>query len=208
MAIQQINLYLPELRPSRDWLSLNTLLVSVAGTVLLFIISYIYGNWASTRLREQVAVVEQQVSVARNQLAQTRTKARPLHNASLDTQAAYLEAAIRGREQVGQIISGQSLGNSGGFTAAFNALALHSSPSVALGHIRLTRGGAYLQLAGATNSPEDVTIYLQHLRDDPAFGSTRFGLLSIGDSKQIRGAHRFSLGFESVYDDATDGAEQ
>ncbi|WP_018277602.1 MSHA biogenesis protein MshI [Teredinibacter turnerae] len=208
MAIQEVNLYLPELRPSRDWLSLNTVLLSVAGAVLLFIISYIYGNWASTRLREQVAVVEQQVSVARNQLEQTRTKARPLHNASLDTQAAYLEAAIRGREQVGQIISGQSLGNSGGFTAAFNALALHSSSSVALEHIRLTRGGGYLQLAGTTNSPEDVTVYLQQLRDAPAFSGTRFGLLSIGNNKQIQGAHRFSLGFDSVYADANDEAEQ
>lgn len=208
MAIQQVNLYLPELRPSRDWLSLNTVLLCVAGAVLLFIISYIYGNWASTRLREQVAVVEQQVSVARNQLEQTRTKARPLHNASLDTQAAYLEAAIRGREQVGQIISGQSLGNSGGFTAAFNALALHSSSSVALEHIRLTQGGGYLQLAGATNSPEDVTVYLQQLRDAPAFSGTRFGLLSIGNNKQIQSAHRFSLGFDSVYADANDEAEQ
>lgn len=199
MVIQQINLYLPELRPSRDWLTLNMLVACVLGIMAVFMASALYGTVKIAEQEKQVALVENQLATARLQLETTRGRAQFFKHNNLEGQIAYLKAAIEGRQQVGKIIAGQNLGNSKGFSQAFQALAAHSTEGFALDRIRLTQGGQQVELKGKVMKAEDVAVYLGQLRDDSAFVGSAFGLFSLAKKPDQAQSLAFHLGFESVY---------
>lgn len=208
MAIQQVNLYLPELRPSKEWLTLSTLAICLTGMLLIFLVSSVASHFAVSNLEEQVESVESQLINAQVQVKSIRGKLQPLKTNNLQLQVAYLKAAIQGREQVGKIIAGQNLGNADGFSDYLQALAELSSGEFSLEKIRLSDGGQFLELKGQTRSPAAIAEYLQHLYDSPAFSATQFGLLSVANNEAPRGIHYFSVGFESIYEQLSSGARQ
>lgn len=198
MALQQINLYLPELRPKQEWLTARTVAVSAGGLLCLLVIFYFLGVYQLQQMEQQVISLENQLVVVTNQLDSFKKKATPFQNNQVDTQLDYLRAALRGREQVGRIIEWQNLGNSEGFSLSLNTIARESSTSIALEKIALTRGGKLLELAGKIRQPEDIASYIQRLQTSPGFSGTQLGLLSVAADKNTH-MHIFTLGFDPVY---------
>lgn len=201
MALQQINLYLPELRPKQEWLTVRTVATSASGLLLLLVVFYFLGAYQLERLEQQVIGLENQLVVVTSQLESFRKKATPFQNNQVDTQLDYLRAALKGREQVGRIIEWQNLGNSEGFSASMNTIARESSASISIEKIALTRGGKFLELAGKIKQPEDVATYIQRLQTSSDFSGAQFGLLSVAADKKTR-MHIFTLGFDPVYQSA------
>lgn len=197
--MQQINLYLPELRPRREWLTFNFLALVVTGLVAFYGLLYLLGQHNHKSFAAQVAMLENRRQAAEHELQVVQAKAQPLQGNQLDQQLVYLRAALRSRQQVGEIIEGQNLGNSEGFVQAMTALAELSIETISVERIALTGGGDYLQLSGKTRKPEDVATYIAALQADERLLLTRFGLLSVAQLPQQRDLHSFSLGFDSVY---------
>ncbi|WP_045860574.1 hypothetical protein [Teredinibacter purpureus] len=198
MAIQQVNLYLSELKPAKEWLTANSLMFSVVGVIGIYIAFYFIAIANLETLEQQVIVLENQQIVAKQQLDIFTKKTPSFKNNKIDVRLKYLRAALEGREQVGEIIEGQNLGNSEGFAHAMRALARQSMKSISLKKISLSDGGQYLQVMGETLKAEDVATYIQKLQFEPSFTGTHFGLLSVAEKKGST-AHAFTLGFEPVY---------
>ena len=68
MAIQQVNLYLSELKPAKEWLTANSLMFSVVGVIGIYIAFYFIAIANLETLEQQVIVLENQQIVAKQQL--------------------------------------------------------------------------------------------------------------------------------------------
>ncbi|SMF34554.1 hypothetical protein SAMN02745866_02184 [Alteromonadaceae bacterium Bs31] len=198
MNLQQVNLYLPEYRPKKEWISANSLALLVVCTVLMFSLFYVLSLQSISRLEQQVAELENQQLVAGKEVEKLKARAKPFRNNQLAGELRLLRAALKSRMQVEQIIENQNLGNSDGFANSLEALARQSFKSISLHRIKFTDGGRFLQVKGGTKQPEDIAQYIQLLQQEPSFEFTRFGLLSLGKLEK-QGVHTFNLGFDSVY---------
>ncbi|WP_075185704.1 hypothetical protein [Teredinibacter haidensis] len=198
MSLQQVNLYLPELRPKKEWLTTNSLFFSVVGIIAIYVAFYFIAVANLDVLEQQVVELENQQLATKKQLEKFKAKANPFQSNQLEPQLEYLRAALKGREHVGEIITWQNLGNADGFVNPLKALARQSMPSISLEKISLSRGGQHLQLRGQTQAPEDIATYIQILQQEPSLVNTSFGLLSVAAQKNSQ-HHLFTLGFSPVY---------
>ncbi len=199
MSLQQVNLYLPEYRPKKEWLSVSSLALLTVCTVVMFTAFHLLSAHNLRTLQQQVNELEDRQLLAEKQVEKLKARAKPFRNNQLDSELRLLRAALKSRQQVEQIIENQNLGNSEGFSAAMEGMARQSLGSIALQRILLSEGGKFLQMSGVTQQPETVATYIQKLQQEASFKYTRFGLFSVGKLTS-KSAHSFSLGFESVYD--------
>jgi len=199
MSIQSVNLYLPELRPSKEWLTANTVAISLLGFVLIILGASALMSHNLKDYQHQVAVLEDQQAQIESRLEEFR--ARPTNNGTLqlDRKLTKLRSAILAREQIGQIIQGQNLGNEEGFSGVMNAFARQYIDSISLEHIRVSRGGAYIELKGATRLPRDIPRYLQNLQSEKSISDAQFGLLSVMKNPKNSREHVFAFGFDSLF---------
>ena len=206
--MQQINLYLPELRPQHNWLNAKAAGLITAAFVVLMLVIQLISSWQAHSLesraeQQQVALAELQARVDKLQPANVAAT-----DQALEKTIADLEAAIAVREKVGRIISGQNMGNAKGFHASLQSLAREASADLALEHFTLSRGGNYVEMQGKARSAEAVPLYLQRLKSAAAFGQTRFGLLSVSSEQSDGRNLDFALGYDNVYKPAAVGTKQ
>ena len=58
VATQQINLYLPELRPNREWLTAARLVTSVAAVIVVMTLISSWNYWERSSLQQELAVAQ------------------------------------------------------------------------------------------------------------------------------------------------------
>ena len=208
MTVQQINLYLPELRPKKQWITVNTLLASTVGLVVMLTLIHFYNLRSLRSFDANVITIENQQVVAKQRVEKMKKLPLPSNRNALDNRIEELQRAIKAREIVGFIIEDQNLGNAEGFAAAMDGLARQSINSVALSRIRLSSGGSVVELAGEMRKPEDIPLYLQRIQTEKSFYQSRFGLLSVAEVKEKKNVHQFSLGFDSLFDDSQGGKKK
>ncbi len=204
MTMQRVNLYLPELRTKKEWLTANTIALSVVGFCLLMVVAVVFTKQGLKDYEEKVAVLENQKRGAETRVNRIKNMSRSSNSYQLDRRLSHLKRSVVAREQIGQIIQGQNLGNEAGFAMSMNQFAKHSSRSISLDHIRISRGGNFVEMEGVAKVIEDVPLYIQLLRQEESFTDVQFGLLSIAKNNKRRGQHKFALGFDSVYRLASD----
>ncbi|MFT5082906.1 MAG: hypothetical protein ACI9Y1_000942 [Lentisphaeria bacterium] len=198
MTMQRVNLYRPELRPKKEWITANTLVAVVLGFVLIISASVYLQNRNLVNYEKQVAFLEAQKLATQNRIDFIRAEVSPKNSKDIDANIEKLQRTIKAREQVSQIIQGQNLGNEAGFSESMNALARQSLASVSLARFRISRGGSYVEIEGETRTPGDVPKYVQYLLREPSFVGVQFGLLSMAEGVN-NSRHKFSIGFDSVY---------
>lgn len=203
--MQQVNLYLPGLRPKNEWLTANTIVFSAIGlTVMLALIQIITAS-SLKNFESNVVVIENQQVASAARVEKQKSSPLSSNRIVLEQRIDQLRVAIKSREFVGVIIEDQNLGNSEGFAAAMTGLARQSSDSIALSHIRFSAGGSAVELAGEIKKPEDIPLYLQRIQTEKSFFHSRFGLLSVAQEKNSHTGHKFSLGFESLFERTATG---
>lgn len=198
-TMQRVNLYRPELRPKKEWLTAQSIALSTVGFTLLLALSVILINKGITDLERYVATMEKQKVDTEARVARIKNMPRAGNVFQIDRRLKQLKRAVLAREQIGQIIQGQNLGNEAGFSGAMNSLARNAFDTISLEHIRISRGGSFVEMKGVTRSAEDVPLYLARLKKEDSFMGAQFGLLSVGENNTRRSAHVFSLGLDSVY---------
>lgn len=196
--MQQVNLYLPEFQPNREPLRSIQMLWGLGLFILLLAgVSILSGNANRDRalalehsrielqqLQEKVAQLEQQ---------------RPRNNlAELDTQIMQLTQELDRRGQIFNIIANKDLGNNTGFSSHLHALGRQSLDTVSLSVFSLQQGGNYAEFAGKTRAADQIPLYIQRLRSEPAFTQAAFGVLNIQPVEDNQGLFDFSLAKQAV----------
>lgn len=196
--MQQVNLYLPEFQPNREPLRSIQMLWGLGLFILLLAgVSILSGNANRDRalalehsrielqqLQEKVAQLEQQ---------------RPRNNlAELDTQIMQLTQELDRRGQIFNIIANKDLGNNTGFSSHLQALGRQSLDTVSLSVFSLQQGGNYAEFAGKTRAADQIPLYIQRLRSEPAFTQAAFGVLNIQPVEDNQGLFDFSLAKQAV----------
>lgn len=188
--MQSINLYLPEYRPKREWLSLRGSLIGLA----LFLVAMMAMHWNQSlnlqQLTEQVALLQQQESSVKQQVEELKNRASRSNKQVLKQQIDSLRAAIANRNAIKQVMSGNSLGNQEGFSQHMYVLGEKRVDDLVINRFAITHGGEYVELEGFTSKPSSVPLYIHELQQVYVFSRAKFGFLSI---QEDGGAARFRL---------------
>ncbi|HDP89847.1 MAG TPA: MSHA biogenesis protein MshI [Thioalkalivibrio sp.] len=173
---QEINLYRDALRPVSLILPARTMLALLAGLLLLLLLL-----WAGLAVRTwgaEQALAEQRERLARQQVEVSRVSeqlAQRVKSPVLEQQVQRLERELRLKRRLLAMVSGESQGNTEGFSAALAGLGRHQRDGLWLTHIAFSRGGAGLRLQGATLDARELPAYLQALAAEPAYVGREFG---------------------------------
>lgn len=204
--MQQVNLYLSELRPSTHWLTLHVLVIVTCIALVLMSIFYVVSVKQQDKLRSEIEVMEIQQSITDRGLATLQSSIRPINSVQLDARIAELKTHIAHRLTLGKVIEGQNLGNERGYSKALLSMARHALPSLSLQRIRFSQGAALSEFSGVCRQSDDVPRYIRTLQNQDAFAATQFGLLSIMNPESTidvrhvsKNIHKFSVGFDDVF---------
>ncbi len=203
-AMQSVNLYRPELRPKKEWLTAHSMALSLVGFSLLLILSIVLMRNGIDEMEGLVATIEDQKKATEQRLSRIKNMPRSGNAFHIDRRLKQLKRSVLAREQIGQIIQGQNLGNEAGFSGAMTSMAKHAFDTISLEHIRISRGGSFVEMKGVTRSAEDIPLYLARLKQEDSFLGAQFGLMTMGENPRRRALHAFSLGLDSVYQLAAD----
>lgn len=177
--MQQINLYLPEYRPHRDYFSAQNSAIFLLLLLGLMIFLQVNRGGQLKAMEARVVVLEAQQKSQKEQV--DALKKRPVlgRSATLEREIAQTREAIRNREAIAEFVDGQALGNQAGFSPQLLALGTQRVEGVSLRSFALQRGGAFARLEGVSLTAEAVPLYVVRLQSDPSFADTRFGFLSL-----------------------------
>ena len=204
--MQQINLYLPEFRPSREPLrAIHMLWAGVALLVLLICFS-LYSNHKYNVLLQQLEVEKKNQESIQAQLLILSSKKPAESSVEVDTKISQLQKSVERHQKILTMISHQDLGNDKGFSAQLVAMGQASLPSVSVQSFSLKRGGRYAELAGVTHHADQIPLYLQRLRQDPSFSEVGFGVLNIERDEKESGLLTFTLAKAKGKNDVKEGA--
>ena len=190
--MQQINLYLPEFRPNREPVRAIHMLWAGLALIVLLILFSIYSNHQYKLLEQQLAEEKAAQQNMLTQLQAISAKKPAQTSAQLDAKVEQLQKNLQRHIQILNMISHQDLGNDKGFSAQVGALGQASLNTMSLESFSLQRGGKYAELKGLTRSADQIPLYLQRLRKDPAFSDVGFGVLTMERDAQS-GLLKFSL---------------
>lgn len=188
--MQSINLYLPEYRPKREWLSLRGSLIGFALFLVAMIAMHLNQSQNLRHLTEQVVLLQQQESTIKQQADELKNRASSSNKQLLKQQIDSLRAAIANRNAIKQVMSGNSLGNQEGFSQHMYVLGEKRVDDLVINRFAFTRGGEYVELEGHTRKPSSVPLYVHELQQTPVFSRAKFGFLTINDEG---GLARFRL---------------
>jgi hypothetical protein len=97
------------------------------------------------------------------------------------------------KSRVLDLLSGESVGNTEGFSGHLAALGRRHPEGLWLENILIADGGRQLMLAGRTLSAGLVPQFLAELRDEPALAGTAFATFTLAGDDHDNAAMRFAL---------------
>ena len=194
---QEINLYLPGLRPQRDFLSarycLSGLALVVLGLALLWGLEY-----RTTRLlKAEISSQQQQLEQLQQQLKLVKQTLPASRASELDDEIAQLRQQLQRRQAINRLIDGRSMGNTEGFSGQMTGLAQSVSKALSISGFDLQQGGKRVAVEGNALQAEEVPLYVEKLRALYSFRDSSFGQLNIR-----RGEKQGLLNFSFNRDDS------
>ena len=193
--MQQVNLYVSELRPKKDWFSakyLSVMLVSIFALLLLVnFVKLREVNFLTSSLNDKQLVLR----ALEIELDQSKAQKPISKREDIQLEITALKDKVRAREQLVALIQGQSVNKNFSFYRALIAMSKSASDRVSIESFTFSRGGEYIEIQGEGARSFYVPEYLNTLRKDAVFGSSTFGLISIGNIK-ASGNVDFKVGYD------------
>lgn len=177
--MQQINLYRAEFRPNREPLRAIHMAAGLALFLVLLFCVAIYSHVQNANLTEQIAQEKKSFEAAQLELQKLSLLQPKNQAAQLELEKQRLEYERDRRKQILSVISRQDFGNAEGFSGQLQSMARQSLDTVAVDAFSLQKGGTYLELSGKTSKADQVPLYIQRLRTEPAFARVGFGVLTV-----------------------------
>ncbi|MEH6356173.1 MAG: PilN domain-containing protein [Marinobacter sp.] len=179
--LQQVNLYIDELRPCREKLQAGAALSALALALVLVVVAAGVVRYQQFRLQAKVSALEQQSEQLQNSVEQLTNKvdARrpdPEIEVSLDRVTATLVRRQQLLGRVENLIATEATG----FSVPLLALARQVPQGLWLTQIRLDALQGNVGLVGKAQSGQLVPMYLGKLGDEPAFAGKTFASFRLG----------------------------
>ncbi len=196
---QQVNLYVPELRPVRQRLSAGTCAVLVVLVAVLVLAAMAYGNWQNRQLAGQADAIERQTTQlqqAVETLSAQVEQQRP--DPELELALERVTDTISRRQRLLERVEGLTGNHQAGFSGRMAALARQIPENLWLTGITLESSPASFKLEGRTRAPELVPGYLEQLGNEPVFAGETFRhfQLSRPDEEENTGWVEFRMATE------------
>lgn len=176
---QQVNLYLPEFRPDRNWLNARGLLwLSLAGVLIMAGLSG-YDYWRLTRLQgEQTALQARVEAQTRETEALERAVAERTGNERLQRELEARQSRLQRTRSLVGFLEGSRLGNTKGFSTMVKDLSRASFEGLWLTGIRIQQGGESVVLQGVARQSAMVPDFIGRLSNgESALRERRFNRL-------------------------------
>ena len=181
---QQINLYLPEFRKTKDFLDFSSSLRIVYGALILmvllsawlFLTRYLEQRDLAEKRQERDAAVGRTAQLLQDFGDQTE-------DPRLTNQILALEESLFGKQTLHGFLEGGELGNTTGFSEYLADLSRYHIEGLSLTGITLAQGGEQVYLSGQVLRAENVPLYLQSLRNSESFTGKNFETLRIQSSE-------------------------
>jgi hypothetical protein len=110
------------------------------------------------------------------------------------------------KSRVLDLLSGESVGNTDGFSEHLAALGRRHPQGLWLDRIRIGDGGRQLLLRGFVADAGLVPRFLSDLQQEPALAGTSFSSFALSTDPAVAGPLRFALATGCAFDESADGA--
>lgn len=195
--MQQVNLYVEELRPQKDWFSAKYLSAVLLGVFVLLMLVQFVKTREAANLEAEIEEKTLVLNALEIELDKSKSATRPSSRAEIESSIIQLERKIISRERLSDLIQGQTLDENFSFHSAMRSMSTNGSSRVALNQFTFSRGGKLIEMQGDGLRSFDVPNYLNRLRKEDVFQSSKFGLINIGNVKES-GNVEFKMGYDSA----------
>lgn len=164
LIAQQINLYLPELRPNREVLTAARLARTVAAVVVVMMLLSALSYWQRSGLQEELAVVQAEVSAQTERTEQIeRDAASRSSNQTLLRDIETRETRLTQSQELLEFLRNTTLGNSTGYSEFMKDLSRASFDGIWLTEFRISGGSDSVFLRGNVLQTAMVPDYVGRL---------------------------------------------
>jgi cell division protein FtsB len=177
--MQQINLYLPELRPQRQLISALRLLKALALICLLMILQALWTGWQHSTLSADLAVVQDQLNTqaARTQQIEANVATRATDQA-LVREMNTRETQLAQARELYEFMRGTNLGNMNGYSEHLKDLSRASFTGLWLTEFTIQGNGERVYLKGNAQQAAMMPDYVSRLSmGESSIRSQRFSRL-------------------------------
>lgn len=197
--MQNVNLYLPELRPSREWLNARNLMIATLAYGALVVVVAIMSRQFVNKYEESVIALEEGLSIEKQRVENIKSR-QPKNNAvELDQKIETLKGELRNVTNIKDLIGNQNLGNTSGYSLRLNQMAESAPAKIELNKFRFSSGNEKVEMAGKTLDPAVLTEFIDVLQQSSSFESAVFGGVAIQQNEERKTIHDFSIGYDAIF---------
>jgi Tfp pilus assembly protein PilN len=161
---QQVNLYLPEFRPSREWLNASRLLWLVLAAVLVMALVSGYDYWRLTGLRDEQAMLQDRLATQARETGELeRQVASRTGDERLQRELEARQARLQRTRGLLGFLEDARLGNTDGFSSVMKDLSRASFEGLWLTEFQLQQGGESVTLSGVVRQSAMVPDFIGRL---------------------------------------------
>lgn len=161
---QQINLYLPELRPNREWMTAARLVKAVAIAIVVMILLSSWNYWQRSNLQAELAVVQGELTAQTERTEQIeRDAASRTSNQALLRDIETRESRLAQSQELLEFLRNTTLGNSTGYSEYVKDLSRASFDGIWLTEFRIAGGSDSVYLRGNALQTAMVPDYVGRL---------------------------------------------
>ena len=173
--IQQVNLYQDELRGARIPLSASLMAAVAGGLIVLLLAVYAAFQWQLLNGRKEAAALEITVNDKNQALQQLAAELKTRDkNRALAAQVTRLGEELATKRRLLRVVSGQTYGNTDGFSEYLAGLGRHRLDGLWLTEISVFGAGHELILKGSTLDARLLPTYLQALSAEATYIGKEF----------------------------------
>ncbi len=175
---QQINLYLPEFRPRRDWLDARRLVQASVGLAGLLVLLGGYDYWRLSSLQGRVPELQQTLATETERAERLEQAVTGEADDALLEEIDEREQRLERSRQLLSFLEQTNLGNTTGFSGYLQDLARATFDGLWLTRIRFSNGGTSIHLQGQAERTAMVPDYVGRLGNGrSALSERRFNRL-------------------------------
>ena len=191
---QSVNLYLPEFRKRKEWLTSSRMLLIFSAAIGLLVFASGVEIWRYVGKKEELADIQSQhtalVAATENLRSSFGTQ---LPDEKLQGQIKQLEQALQNKQAILKFMDGKDFGNASGFSEYLADLSRYYMQGLSLTEIKLTEGGRSVTLSGQVTKADVVPLYLQSLSKGKSYTGKNFRTLQINQGKNPTGTAKAGI---------------
>ncbi len=177
---QQINLYEPRLRPSRELATARNLGICAATLFVLTVSFSLYVRDEAQRKSATQMAIEAEVRAEQERvLVLSKANAERRVSPDLASELANAHALVATRQEVMKVLDSGKLGNATGFSETMFGFARQAQTDVWLTGFSVSAGGEDIEIRGRMLDPGKLPAYVQRLSGEPVFHGRRFAALDM-----------------------------